>query len=76
MNWDQMEGNWKSYKGKIREKWAKLTDDDLESIAGKKDRLLGKIQNYYGQKKDAAEKELDTFLSSIESKKDTKSKGH
>jgi len=43
MNWDQVEGQWKELKGSIREKWAQLTDDDLESIASKKDRLLGKL---------------------------------
>ncbi|MEI8027353.1 MAG: CsbD family protein [Pseudomonadota bacterium] len=56
MNWDQVEGQWKEIKGKFREKWAKLTDDDLELIAGKKDRLLGKLQSHYGHQKDAAEK--------------------
>jgi uncharacterized protein YjbJ (UPF0337 family) len=44
MNWDQIEGNWKQVKGKIREKWGKLTDSDLEVIAGKRDQLLGKLQ--------------------------------
>jgi uncharacterized protein YjbJ (UPF0337 family) len=70
MNWDQIEGQWKQVKGQIREKWAKLTDDDLESIAGKKDRLLGKLQVHYGQKKDAAEKEIDSFISGIKSTAD------
>ena len=62
MNWDTVEGNWKELKGKIRSKWAKLTDDDLENIAGKKDVLLGRLQQHYGFKKDEAEKQLDTFL--------------
>jgi uncharacterized protein YjbJ (UPF0337 family) len=51
-------------KGKLRSKWAKLTDDDLENIAGKKDAFLGRLQQHYGFKKDEAEKELDTFLKS------------
>ena len=44
MNWDQVEGNWKLLKGKFREKWGKLTDDDLDVVAGKRDQLLGKLQ--------------------------------
>ena len=71
MNWEQVEGQWKEIKGIVREKWGKLTDDDFESIAGKKDRLLGKVQTYYGHKKEAAEKEIDGFIAGInlESKK-------
>ena len=65
MNWDSVQGNWKELKGKVRSKWAKLTDDDLENIAGKKDVLLGRLQQRYGFKKDEAERELDTFLSGM-----------
>jgi len=61
MNWDRVEGNWKQFAGKVREKWGKLTDDDLTLIAGKKDQLLGKIQERYGIKKEEAQKELDDF---------------
>jgi len=68
MNWDQIEGQWKEVKGKIREKWGKLTDDDLETIAGKKDRLLGKLQAHYGHKKAAAEAELDSYISTLDQK--------
>lgn len=53
-----MEGDWNVLKGKIKEKWGKLTDDDLTAISGKKDQLLGTIQKKYGIAKDAAEKEL------------------
>lgn len=49
--WDQVKGNWKQVKGKVREKWGLLTDDDLEHIAGHKDRLFGKIQEKYGEAK-------------------------
>ena len=41
MNWDQVSGNWKQFTGKVKEKWGKLTDDDLEVVAGKKDQLVG-----------------------------------
>lgn len=61
MNWDQIEGNWKQFKGKVKEKWGKLTDDELETIGGKKDRLVGKLQERYGIAKDAAEKQLQEW---------------
>jgi uncharacterized protein YjbJ (UPF0337 family) len=61
MNSDQIEGNWKQLAGKVKEKWGKLTDDDLAVIGGKKDQLLGKIQERYGMKKEEAQKELDEF---------------
>ena len=44
MNWDQVKGNWKQVQGKVKEKWGKLTDDDLTTIAGKRDQLAGKLQ--------------------------------
>lgn len=61
MNWDQIEGNWKQIKGKARTKWGKLTDDDLEQIAGHRDKLAGVIQERYGKSKEEAEKEVDEF---------------
>lgn len=67
MNWDQIEGQWKDLKGTIREKWGKLTDSDYESIAGKKDRLLGKVQERYGFEKERAELEINDFISGMNS---------
>lgn len=67
MNWDQIEGNWKELKGKVRAKWGKLTDDDLATIGGKKDQLAGILQQKYGYAKDQAEKELDSFTASLKS---------
>jgi uncharacterized protein YjbJ (UPF0337 family) len=61
MNRDQLSGNWKQVKGKVKEKWGKLTDDDLTVIEGKADQLAGKIQERYGYDKARAEKELDEF---------------
>ncbi|MGZ8225518.1 MAG: CsbD family protein [Methylococcaceae bacterium] len=61
MNWDQIEGNWKQLKGKIKEKWADLNDDELEEIAGKRDVLLGKLQEKYGMEKEEAEKQIDEW---------------
>lgn len=65
MNWDVVKGNWKQLTGKLRAQWGKLTDDDLTTIAGKKDEFLGKLQERYGYKKDQAEKEVDDFLRTI-----------
>jgi uncharacterized protein YjbJ (UPF0337 family) len=48
MNWDQVEGKWKQLKGSVKQKWAKLTDSDLDYIAGKHDEFKGKLQERYG----------------------------
>ena len=61
MNWDQIEGNWTQMKGKVKEQWGKLTDDQLDVIAGKRDQLSGKIQEQYGYTKERAEEELDKW---------------
>jgi uncharacterized protein YjbJ (UPF0337 family) len=61
MNRDQIGGNWKQMKGKVKEKWGKLTDDDLTVIEGKADQLAGRIQERYGYDKARAEKEVDEF---------------
>ena len=65
MNWDQVEGNWKQYKGQIMSKWGKLTDDDIESINGKRTELLGLIQTRYGRDKEQAEVEIDHWIKHI-----------
>ena len=67
MNSDQIEGNWKQFSGKVKEKWGKLTDDDLTRIAGKKDQLAGKLQERYGIAKDQAEKQIDEFTTAYKS---------
>jgi uncharacterized protein YjbJ (UPF0337 family) len=54
MNWDQAKGKWKQIKGSVKTQWGKLTDDDLDIIAGQRDVLVGKIQERYGISKDAA----------------------
>jgi len=65
MNWDQIQGNWKQFTGKIKAKWGKLTDDDLTTLSGKRDELAGILQERYGYAKDRAEKELDEFSTSL-----------
>lgn len=61
MSWNRIEGNWKQFKGKVKETWGELTDDELEQIAGKRDMLLGKIQEKYGIAQDEAEKRIRNF---------------
>jgi len=65
MNWDQIAGNWKQVKGVVRERWGKLTDDDVDVIAGKRDILLGKIQEKHGIAREEAEKELKAWEASL-----------
>lgn len=61
MNWDQIEGNWKQFKGEAQRQWGKLTDDELDQVDGNRDKLAGKIQERYGKSKDEAERELDAW---------------
>jgi uncharacterized protein YjbJ (UPF0337 family) len=65
MNWDQVEGKWTQVKGQVREKWGKLTDSDLEVIAGKRDQLVGRIQERYGIAKEVAEEQADAFAKQL-----------
>ena len=58
MNWDRIEGNWKQLKGKTLEQWGKLTSDDFDVVAGRRDQLAGKIQERYGVAKDEAERQV------------------
>ena len=58
MNWDRIEGNWKQFKGNVRQQWGKLTDDQLDVIAGRRDLLLGRIQELYGISREETEKQL------------------
>jgi uncharacterized protein YjbJ (UPF0337 family) len=61
MDWNRVEGNWKQIKGKVKEKWGRLTDDDLDVIGGKRDQLEGKIQERYGQARDQVRKDIDDW---------------
>ena len=58
MNKDTIEGNWKQLKGKVKQQWGKLTDDDFDVIAGKRDQLLGRIQERHGISRDEAERQV------------------
>ena len=70
MNWDRIEGNWKTFKGKVKEQWGKLTDDDLDRAAGKRDQLAGRIQERYGIAKDEADRQLTEWVD--EQREDTR----
>lgn len=61
MNWDHAEGNWKKLSGKLKEQWGKLTDDDLTKAAGKRDQLLGVVQERYGIALEEAETQVKKF---------------
>ena len=58
MNWDTIEGNWKQLTGQVKAQWGKLTGDDLTQIAGRRDQLVGKIQERYGLALEEVEKQL------------------
>ncbi|MGB2590193.1 MAG: PqqD family peptide modification chaperone [Candidatus Acidiferrum sp.] len=65
MNTDRLEGKWKQAMGQLREKWGKLTEDDLEMIAGRRDQLIGRLQERYGIAKEEAEKRANEFIDSL-----------
>jgi uncharacterized protein YjbJ (UPF0337 family) len=58
MNWDRIEGHWKQLTGQAKEQWGKLTNDDIDVVAGRREQLSGKIQERYGVAKDEAEKQI------------------
>lgn len=62
MNWTTVEGRWDHLKGDIKDKWAKITDDDLTIVSAKKDKLVGKIVERYGILKDDAERQVDQWI--------------
>ena len=66
MNWDQIEGKWKQFKGVARQKWGKLTDDDLDVINGRQEELTGRLQERYGYTKEQAKKQVDEWLTTID----------
>jgi uncharacterized protein YjbJ (UPF0337 family) len=65
MNWDQVEGKWTQMKGSIKQQWGKLTDDDLDYIAGSRDKLIGKLQERYGLAKEEANERADNWYNSM-----------
>ncbi len=68
INVDVIEGKWKEFRGKIKERWGKITDSDLDRLRGNREQLAGLLQQKYGYAKEKAEKEIDQFLSWVKSK--------
>ncbi len=71
MNSDQFEGKWKQLKGSVKQRWAKLTDDDVTAMSGKKDELVGRLQERYGITKEQAVKEADEWARAANTGLDT-----
>ena len=67
MNWDIIEGKWEQWKGDARIQWGKLTDDDLDVVAGNKTKLAGKIQEKYGVSKEQAEDAVEQWKDKLNS---------
>jgi len=67
MDWNRVEGNWKQFKGKVREKWAELTDDDLARMDGKREQFEGVLQERYGEGRDRIREEVDAWLKTLKS---------
>jgi uncharacterized protein YjbJ (UPF0337 family) len=67
MDWTRLEGNWKQMRGRVKERWGKLTDDDLNAIAGRRDQLEGLIQERYGYARERARREIEDWFRSMES---------
>lgn len=67
MNWENIKGKWKELSGHAKKKWGKLTDDDLEQIQGDRDKLIGRLEQAYGHKREAAEKEVDAWAEALHS---------
>jgi uncharacterized protein YjbJ (UPF0337 family) len=68
MNRDVLEGQWKQIKGKVKQQWGRLTDDELDVINGRYDELAGLIQERYGYSRDEAVNELDMFLNNVDNR--------
>ena len=62
MNWDIIQGKWKQLKGSVKEKWGDLTDDDIQQMEGRRDKMAGKLQEKYGWTKEDAERELTNLF--------------
>jgi len=64
MNWDQIEGNWLIFKGRLRDNWARLTDEDITRISGRREQLVARLQDRYGFAKAEAEREIGAWVRS------------
>jgi uncharacterized protein YjbJ (UPF0337 family) len=74
MNWDQIQGRWRQMKGSVRTKWGKLTDDDIDVINGRREQLIGLIQERYGIAKEAAERQVSEWADAVPSEEEPRRK--
>ena len=65
MNWDQIEGKWRQFKGLVRQRWGRLTESDLDVIGGRKDVLVGKVQERYGIAKETAQRQVQAWYKAL-----------
>ena len=65
MNWDQVQGKWKQLRGSVKQKYGKLTDNDLDYIAGSHERFIGKLQERYGIAKEEAQMQVDQWMNTL-----------
>ncbi|MFZ5896162.1 MAG: CsbD family protein [Myxococcota bacterium] len=72
MNWDIIEGKWDQFKGQLKSSFGKLTDDDVKNLSGKRDRVIGKLQERYGVQRDEAERRVDAWIEGLASDEPTK----
>jgi len=72
MNSDQFQGKWKQFVGAAKSRWGKLTDDDWKTVEGDSEKLAGKVQEYYGDAKEATQEEIDRLLAGLDRKRPTK----
>lgn len=66
MNWDTIKADWKSFRGEIKERWGRLTDDDMDMIDGRREQLVGMLQKRYAIEKEEAERQLKDYLEMME----------
>lgn len=71
MNWDQIEGGWKEFKGQARQRWGRLTDDELDVVAGKREELEGTLQKVYGKTREEVRRDVDEFAASVRADRTT-----
>ena len=74
MKWDQVAGQWSQLKGRLKEQWGRLTDDDLDVAAGKFEQFVGTIQQKYGIAKEEAKEQIDGWLKDLDNNKQTASR--
>jgi len=66
MNWESIEGNWRQLKGRVREQWGRLSNDEVDVIAGRRDKLVGKLQEHYGIAREEAERQVREWTDMLE----------